>query len=283
VTEFVVISGLSGAGRSSVADVLEDLGWFVIDNLPTPLIPKVGELASMPGSTIERVALVVGSGADPDDVLPALVDLRSGSSRMRVLYLEATTGALVRRYESTRRRHPHSSDDSVSEAIERERAMLEPVKGEADLVLDTSDLNIHQLRARVMELFGGETPESGMRTTILSFGYKHGLPTDVDMVIDCRFLPNPYWDEQLRPLTGQDDPVRANVLGQEATGPFLEKLEGLLELLVPAYIDEGKAYLTIALGCTGGRHRAVVIAEELAVRLRRHGVELAVKHRDVGR
>jgi len=283
VTEFVVISGLSGAGRSSVADVLEDLGWFVIDNLPTPLIPKVGELASMPGSSIERVALVVGSGAAPDELLPALVDLRSGSSRVRVLYLEAITSALVRRYESTRRRHPQGTDDSVSDAIERERALLEAVKGEADLVLDTSDLNIHELRGRVMELFGGETPESGMRTTILSFGYKHGLPTDVDMVIDCRFLPNPYWDEQLRPLTGKDDLVRDNVLGQDAAGPFLEKLEDLLELLVPAYVDEGKAYLTIALGCTGGRHRAVVIAEELADRLRRHGVELAVKHRDVGR
>lgn len=283
MTEFVVIAGVSGAGRSSVANVFEDLGWFVIDNLPTPLIPKVVELAAAPGTSIERVALVVGSRPVHGDVVAALGELRRSTGRVTVLFLEASTDVLVRRYESTRRRHPRGGEERLAKAIEGERALLETVKGEADLVIDTSELNIHQLRSRIVDLFAGDRADQGMQTTLVSFGYKHGLPLDVDMVFDCRFLPNPYWVDRLRPLTGGDEEVRDYVLGQEATEPFLDHLDELLGMLVPAYVAEGKAYLTIALGCTGGRHRSVVIAEELARRLRRRGVHPTVMHRDVDR
>jgi UPF0042 nucleotide-binding protein len=284
VTEFAVIAGLSGAGRSTVADTLEDRGWFVIDNLPTPLIPKVAELAIVPESSIEKVALALGSSALPQDILPALADLRTGPARVRVLFLEASTDTLVRRYESTKRRHPRSSGEQLVESIEHERALLEPVKAEADVIVDTSHLNIYELRSRVAELFAdGEGGDHHMQTTLLSFGYKHGLPTDVDIVLDCRFLPNPYWVDSLRPLTGRDPQVVAYVLGEDAAQQFLARLDDLLDVLLPQYVSEGKAYLGIAFGCTGGRHRSVAIVEEVAERLRRRGIDATVKHRDVDR
>jgi UPF0042 nucleotide-binding protein len=207
--------------------------------------------------------------------------LRAGGSRVRVLFLDARTDVLVRRFESTRRRHPHRGDDRLVEAIEQERALLDPVKAEADVLVDTGDLNIHQLRDRITDLFSAEGAGGTMQTTILSFGFKHGLPVDVDLVIDCRFLPNPHWVEELRPLDGRDPPVRDFVLGQEVTGAFLTRLEGLLELLLPAYEAEGKAYLSIAFGCTGGQHRSVTIAEEISARLQRDGIAAKVTHRDV--
>jgi UPF0042 nucleotide-binding protein len=283
MSEFVVVTGLSGAGRTQAGNVLEDLGWFVIDNLPPALIPKVAELAQAPGSTTERVALVVGTRAYLDELMPALQRLRAARQRVRVLFLEASDEVLIRRYESTRRRHPLGEGESVADTIERERCVLEPVKAVADVVVDTTDLNVHQLRDRILGLFGGETPTAGMQTSILSFGYKHGLPLDADLVIDCRFLPNPHWVDDLRPHTGQDDRVRDYVLGFEETRVFLERLEQLFELLLPAYVKEGKSYLTVALGCTGGRHRSVVIAEEVARALRRRGFDPAVVHRDVQR
>ncbi len=285
MVEFVVISGLSGAGRSSAADNLEDLGWFVIDNLPAPLISKVVDLARAPGSTIERIALVVGSGSTgaADDAVDPVVSLRDTGAKVRTLFLDASTEALVRRYESTRRRHPHATGESLADAIESERSLLQAVRADADLVIDTSDLNVHELRNRLVDLFGSEAQDQGMVTTMLSFGFKHGLPRDVDLVLDCRFLPNPHWVEELRPLTGLDEPVRDYVLGQEVTGPFLDALEDLLHLLLPAYVEEGKAYLTIAFGCTGGRHRSVAIAEEMARRLGRIGPTPTVIHRDTTR
>ncbi len=283
MNEFIVITGLSGAGRSQAADILEDLGWFVIDNLPPLLIPKVSELASSPGSSIAKVVLVVGTGPYHDEVLPALKMLEDQGVRLRIVFLEASTDVLVRRYESTRRRHPLATDRSLAEAIEAERRVLEPVKAEADVVVDTSDLNVHQLRARVLDLFGDMTSDSGMQTTLTSFGYKHGLPLDTDLVIDCRFLPNPHWVEELRDLTGLDEPVRRYVLDQPVSGQFLDELLSLLELLLPAYVREGKSYLTLALGCTGGHHRSVAIAEEVAARLRQHGYEPKVTHRDIER
>jgi UPF0042 nucleotide-binding protein len=283
VAEFVVITGLSGAGRSQAGDHLEDLGWFVIDNLPPALMPKVGELAAHPTSTISRVALVVGTGPYHDDVLPAINELRGRGTRVRILYLEASTDVLVRRYESTRRRHPLAAGIGLREAIDEERRILEVVRAEADVVVDTSDLNVHQLRARVLELFDPADPDERMQTTVVSFGYKHGLPLDVDVVLDCRFLPNPHWVDELRPLTGLDESVRDFVLGQEATGAFVTHLESLLGLLMPAYVREGKSYLTVALGCTGGRHRSVAIAEELAAILRRMGYDPVVTHRDINR
>ncbi len=285
--EFVVITGLSGAGRSLAADDLEDLGWFVIDNLPPELVPKVVELAQTPGSQVQRVVLVMGTGHYQDEILPTLAWLRSTGAEVRVLFLEASTDTLVRRYESTRRRHPLSGEQPggdeaahLAPAIERERQLLEPVKAQADVVVDTSELNVHELRRRVHTLFGGDEPHPAMHTTVLSFGYKHGLPLDADLVLDCRFLPHPHWVDELRPLTGLDEPVRDYVLGQPAAGRFLDNLDTLLEQLLPAYVAEGKAYLTIALGCTGGRHRSVVIAEELARRLRARGERVGVLHRD---
>jgi UPF0042 nucleotide-binding protein len=282
--EFVVITGLSGAGRSLAADNLEDLGWFVIDNLPPELVPKVVELAQTPGSQVQRVALVVGTGAYQDEILPMLAWLRATGARLRILFLDAATDALVRRYESTRRRHPLSgggSQEHLAAAIERERGLLDPVRAEADVVVDTSELNVHELRRRMQGLFAGDEGEPTMQTTVLSFGYKHGLPLDADVVFDCRFLPNPHWVDELRPLTGLDEPVRDYVLEQSAAREFLANVETMLTQLLPAYVAEGKAYLTIALGCTGGRHRSVVIAEEITRLLRRHGLRAGVLHRDV--
>jgi len=284
VSEFVVITGLSGAGRSLAADHLEDLGWFVIDNLPPELVPKVVELAQAPASSIERVALVVGTGAYQDEIQPMLEWLRSSGASVRVVFLEASTDALVRRYVSTRRRHPQSGaaeKEQLVPAIERERELLQPVRDEADIVVDTSDLNVHDLRRRMVTLFPDEDSASAMQTTVMSFGYKHGLPLDADLVLDCRFLPNPHWIDHLRPLSGLDGPVKDFVMGQAPTTAFLARLEDLLAQLLPAYVAEGKAYLTIALGCTGGRHRSVVLAEEVAAVLRRHGFSPSILHRDV--
>lgn len=278
-----MITGLSGAGRSQAADNLEDLGWFVIDNLPPTLIPKVAELARMPGSDIAKVVLVVGIGPYHEAVLPALEELRSQSARVRILFLEASTDVLVRRYESTRRRHPMAGDRSLADAIDAEREVLESVKANADVVVDTTDLNVHQLRDRVLDLFGDDESAPIMQTTVLSFGYKHGLPLDTDLVIDCRFLPNPHWVDELRPLTGLDEPVRRYVLDQEVTAEFLTELTALLRLLMPSYVKEGKSYLTIAFGCTGGRHRSVAIAEAIAAALGEQGFPPKVSHRDIGR
>ncbi|CAB4600654.1 unannotated protein [freshwater metagenome] len=284
VSEFVVITGLSGAGRSQAADILEDLGFFVIDNLPPELIPKVAELAQAPGTDIANVVLVVGTGPYHSDVLPALTALRRQGLRLRIAFLEAGTDVLVRRYESTRRRHPLAgADRSLAQSIEFERELLQSVKAEADVVVDTSDLNVHQLRSRMLDLFSAEAPDSGMQTTITSFGYKHGLPLDTDLVIDCRFLANPHWVDELRPLTGLDEPVRDYVLAQPLTTDFLRSIEDLLAMLLPAYVAEGKSYLTVAFGCTGGRHRSVAIAEAVSAALRNRGFELRVAHRDVNR
>jgi UPF0042 nucleotide-binding protein len=284
VSEFIVITGLSGGGRSQAADILEDIGWFVIDNLPPALIPKVSELVQAPGSSISKIVLVVGTGPYHSEVLPALEGLRAQGASVRILFLEASTDVLVRRYESTRRRHPLDDGElGLAEAIEAERAVLDPVKDRADVVVDTTELNVHQLRDRVLALFENDEGGTGMQTTIMSFGYKHGLPLDTDVVIDCRFLPNPHWVDELRPLRGTDDEVREYVMAQDVTAAFLEGLSNMLELLLPAYIAEGKSYLTIAFGCTGGHHRSVVIAEEIARRLRDAGYDPKVVHRDVER
>ncbi len=281
MSEFLIITGVSGAGGSTAADTLEDLGWFVIDNLPPALISKVAELAKVPGASTERVALVVRTEHYLGELIRALDQLRT-TARVRVIFLEASDEVLVRRYENTRRRHPLGLTERVSEAIERERALLGPVKAMADVVVDTSDLNVHQLRDRLLDLFASET-ETAMQTSIVSFGYKHGLPLDVDLVFDCRFLPNPHWVEELRPQSGLDQPVRDYVCAQPETGEFLARLDDLLALLLPAYVKEGKTYLSIAVGCTGGRHRSVVMAEELAGLLRKQGFEPMVKHRDLSK
>jgi UPF0042 nucleotide-binding protein len=283
MTEFVVLTGLSGAGRSTAADVFEDSGWFVIDNLPVSLMPKVLELAAQPSSDIHRVAFVAGWHSSAAELAPMLDGLRAAGSTVRIVFLDARTDVLIRRYESTRRRHPFSEGEQLGKAIEEERVQLEPLRASADVIIDTSDLNVHQLRDRVSELFDGSEGAPGMQVSVLSFGFKHGLPVDVDIILDCRFLPNPHWVDDLRPLTGTDEPVREYVLGSELARGFLDRLDGLLDVLLPAYVAEGKAYLSVAFGCTGGRHRSVAIAEEVARRLRERGVDPRVSHRDVGK
>ena len=284
MTEYVVITGMSGAGRSTAADTLEDAGWFVIDNLPPALIGKVVELVDRPGSETERVALVSGrgGGAYVSDLSDAVKRLREAGAHVRTLYLDAADDVLVRRFENTRRRHPLSTE-GVLEGIRREREALEPLKAHTDLVIDTSELNVHQLRDRLLDLFERGDGRPSMQTSVVSFGYKHGLPLDVDLVIDCRFLPNPHWVDELRPYSGLDERVRGYVMRFPETGQFLERLDHLLELLLPAYRAEGKAYLSIAVGCTGGRHRSVVLAEEIAARMAALGFAPTVSHRDVGR
>jgi UPF0042 nucleotide-binding protein len=282
MSEFVVIAGLSGAGRSQAADHLEDLGWFVIDNVPAALIPKLAELVADPGSTHDRAALVVRSGDYDEEIRPALEVLRATAQRVRVLFLDASTDVLVRRYEGSRRRHPIAGS-TLEDSIDRERVLLEPLKAEADVVLDTTELNVHQLRGWVVELFAADSPDAGMQVSVVSFGYKHGLPLDVDLVFDCRFLPNPHWVDELRPLTGRDPAVRDYVLGLPETKEFLAELDRLFSVLLPGFVSEGKSYLRVAFGCTGGRHRSVVIADELAQILKAHDLDPAVVHRDVDR
>jgi UPF0042 nucleotide-binding protein len=283
VIDVLLITGLSGAGRSQAADVMEDLGWSVVDNLPTPLVEKIVELASGPASTLGKLALVVGTGAHQSDILTAIANVEQSGHRVQILFLEASTPELVRRYEATRRRHPLDNGSTrLLDAIEQERALLDRVKGEADLVVDTTDLNVHQLKARLISAFPPETDRPALQVALMSFGYKYGLPLDADIVMDVRFLANPYWDQSLRDLTGMDRDVRDFVLGPEALA-FLESFQGLLLQLLPAYTAEGKSYLTIGIGCTGGQHRSVAIIEELAERLREHGFPLRVGHRDLGR
>jgi RNase adapter protein RapZ len=282
--EVTIITGMSGAGRSEAANVLEDLGFFVIDNLPPALIGKVAELASGRGHP-HRYGLVVDvrSGMFLDELGASLAELRHSGANTRILFLDASDDALVRRYEATRRRHPLSDTERVSDGITRERDLLEELKGQADVIVDTTNLNVHELRDRLQQLFAEESADARLQVNVVSFGYKHGLPLDVDVVFDCRFLPNPHWVDRLRPLTGVDDDVREYVMRQPLSAEFLQHIDDLLAMLLPAFQQEGKSYLSIGVGCTGGRHRSVVMAEELAQRLRRHGVRTAVRHRDIQR
>jgi UPF0042 nucleotide-binding protein len=281
VADILLITGMSGAGRSATAAVLEDLGWYVVDNLPTTLVDTIVELASQPASSIEKLALV--AGRQHLELMPKVAGLRAAGHRVRVVYLDATTSELVRRYEATRRRHPLAIEtDGLLEAIERERSLLESIKADCDLVIDTTDLNVHQLKSRLLDVFessGGER----LDVTVESFGFKYGIPMDADIVMDVRFLPNPHWDEGLRPLTGLDEPVRRFVLEQPAAEKFLIHLVDMLSSVLPEFAQEGKSYLTVAVGCTGGRHRSVAVAEEVAARLRQSGQPVRTGHRDVGR
>lgn len=275
----VLITGLSGAGRSGAAAVFEDLGWYVVDNLPTSLVPTIVELASKPGGGIERLALV--SGRQHQDVLPHVGAMRAAGHDVTVLFLDASTPVLVKRYDATRRKHPLADETAgLLESIELERERLSGLRDAADLVIDTSDLNVHQLKERLLASF--ETSGSSqLQVAVESFGFKHGLPLDADIVMDVRFLPNPHWEDDLRPLTGHDPAVRDYVLETSVAASFIDHLDALLSDVLPAYQSEGRSYLTVAIGCTGGRHRSVAVAEEMARRFRERGVAVRSSHRDV--
>jgi UPF0042 nucleotide-binding protein len=282
--DFTIITGLSGAGRSEAAKCLEDLGYFVVDNLPPALIGKMAELTASSGNPA-RVAIVadVRGGVFFSELSRGLQDLKELKIPYRILFLEASDDDLVSRFGATRRRHPLAPADRVVEGIRKERLMMASLKEDADLIIDTSGMSPHDLRDRVRDVFGAAPPKARVQVSILSFGYKYGLPRDADIVLDVRFLPNPHWIERLRPLPGTDPRVRSYVIGQRGYGEFMRRLRSLLNATVPGYVAEGKAYLTIAVGCTGGRHRSVVVADELADYFRKRGHSAVVDHRDLDR
>jgi UPF0042 nucleotide-binding protein len=281
--DLVIVTGLSGAGRSTVGLALEDVGYYVVDNLPQSLVESMVALGQQSEGTARRMALTldVRSRAFSSDLVGTVQHLRDQGYRPRVLYLDATDESLIRRYDSARRRHPLQGDGRLSDGIAAERVLLGSARGDADLVIDTSDLNVNQLRSRIEAMFrGGDEPR--LAVTLLSFGFKYGLPGDADLVIDMRFLPNPHWIPELREQTGRDPEVSAYVLGQPAAGQFLDSYVALLQDLIPGYEREGKRYLTAAVGCTGGKHRSVVISEEIGRRLAAGDVPVRVSHRDLG-
>ena len=283
--EVVVLTGMSGAGRSTAAKCLEDLGWFVVDNLPPSLLSTMVDLGSRSQGAVSRIAVVadVRSRAFSSDLRTALDEIERRGVHPRVLFLEADEAALVRRFEGVRRPHPLQGDGRLVDGIAAERQLLRDLRGEADLVLDTSLLNVHELRGKVAAAFGGEGGEESLQVTVLSFGFKYGLPVDADLVVDCRFLPNPHWVPELRPKNGKDAPVRDYVLSQPGAEDFLDRYEGVLELVTDGYRREGKHYALLAVGCTGGKHRSVAMAEELGARLAAKGTDVTVTHRDLGR
>lgn len=274
-----IITGLSGAGRTSAAKVLEDLGYFVIDNMPPQLLTSVVSLFHQ--ASITKIALVVDVRGQQffHELDDTIQELDNSGATTTLLYLEAQDDVLVRRYEAGRRVHPLAGSDRIVDGISREREVLSTLRAKADLVIDTSKLSVHDLRDRLHASFKDEdSPE--MVTNVLSFGFKHGIPQDVDMLFDVRFLPNPHWEPELRPLTGLDEPVRDFVLSQPLAKDFLDRLFALLDLVVPAFHEEGKRYLTIGIGCTGGNHRSVALAEAIADYLRDHGERVSTRHRD---
>ncbi|MDP9223002.1 MAG: RNase adapter RapZ [Actinomycetota bacterium] len=281
--DVTVISGLSGAGRSEAAKALEDLGWFVIDNLPPALIDKMLSLALAPGNDIKRLALVIDArgGTFFTEAATALDELRAAVGNFRLVFLEASEGSLVRRFDATRRRHPLGAR-SVTAGIQRERRVMSVFREAADVIIDTSNLTPQDLRSKIGAYFGSVVG-GDLRATVISFGYKFGLPLDADVVLDVRFLPNPHWVEGLRELTGRDEAVRDYVLGQVPTKEFIERMRDLFAVVLPGYLNEGRHYLTVAIGCTGGRHRSVVLAEEMGRLINDRGLPATVLHRDVER
>lgn len=281
---FTIITGLSGAGRSEASRSLEDIGFFVVDNLPPALLPKMAELAARPGGPM-RLAIVIDArgGVFFGELSRALEELKQLHVNYRILYLEASDDALVNRYEATRHRHPLAPADRVVEGIRKERLMMESLRGEADLVIDTSQLTPHELRDRLRDAFADGVADAALRVSVSSFGFKYGAPRDADLVLDVRFLPNPHWIDELRPLPGTDDRVRAYVTSQGAYQDFTARLHDLLDVVVPGYVAEGKSYLTVAVGCTGGRHRSIVVAEDIAVYFKEKGMSASLDHRDLER
>ncbi|WP_341716793.1 RNase adapter RapZ [Micromonospora sp. FIMYZ51] len=283
-TTLVVVTGLSGGGRSTVARALENVGFYVVDNLPQALLLDMAELAVKAGGAARRTAMVldVRSRAFSTDLAEAIRELKERGYAPRVVFVDADDEVLIRRFESVRRSHPLQGDGRLADGIAVERGLLEEARDQADVIIDTSHLNVNQLRRRIEELFGAEDTRR-LRLTVISFGFKYGLPPDADFVLDARFLPNPYWVPELREHTGREEAVSAYVLGQEGADAFLESYADLVNATTAGFEREGKRYLTVAVGCTGGKHRSVAIAEELAARLRRTGLAANAQHRDLGR
>jgi UPF0042 nucleotide-binding protein len=282
--DFTIITGLSGAGRSEAAKCFEDLGYFVVDNLPPALIGKMAELAATSGSP-GRIAIVadVRGGIFFQELSRGLADLNDLGVPYRILFLEASDEVLVTRFGSTRRRHPLAPADRVIEGIRKERMMMESLKEDADVIVDTTGLSPQELRDRIRDTLARELPGPGIAVAVISFGYKYGVPRDADLVLDVRFLPNPHWIDALRPLPGNDGRVRSYVTGQRAYGEFMRRLRSLFDTVVPGYVNQGKSYLTIGVGCTGGRHRSVVVAQEIADYFAKRGYPVTVDHRDLDR
>lgn len=281
--QVVLVTGMSGAGRSTAARALEDLGWFVIDNLPPALLDQTIAMARA-STDIARVAVVVDvrGGSMFGQLRQALDRLPRDVLDVRVLFLEASDESLVRRYESSRRPHPLQGDQRIVDGLRAEREVLGDLRADADVVIDTTTLNVHDLRRKIENAFSDGNPLT-LHATVLSFGFKYGIPVDADLVADARFLPNPFWDETLRPLSGLDDPVAKAVLTQDSASAFLDLYTELIALVSAGYVQEGKRYVTIAIGCTGGKHRSVAMAEALGARLRDAGTQTLVVHRDLGR
>ena len=282
--ELLVVTGMSGAGRSTVGNALEDLGWYVVDNLPPQMLHPLVDLAKHGSSSLPKIAAVVDvrGGKLFADAVEAVHSLRE-NARVRVLFLDATDAALVRRFEAVRRPHPLQGDGTLLDGIAAERTRMQELRESSDIVIDTSDFNIHQLATTIAEKFA-EAHQPGVQVTVMSFGFKYGLPTDADLVADMRFLPNPFWVPELRPHTGMDEEVREFVLGQEGAAEFVDAYSKAIAPVLAGYQRENKRHATIAIGCTGGKHRSVAVAEELATLLRGlPGVAVNVKHRDLGR
>jgi UPF0042 nucleotide-binding protein len=274
---------MSGAGRSTATRALEDIGWFVVDNLPPTLMTNVVDyVAQRTGSRKVAVVADVRGGQLFEELRESLAAIKTAGHDLRVLFLEAGDEALVRRYESSRRPHPLQRDDSLLGAVQRERSLLSDLRADADIVIDTSNLNVHELR-RSIEASFGDDDHVALRATVMSFGFKYGIPVDADLVADLRFLPNPYWDPKLKDLTGLDTAVNDYVVASEQAQEFLTKYAELIDLVEDGYLREGKRFVTIAMGCTGGKHRSVAMAENLSARLVKSGVEVRVVHRDLGR
>ena len=280
----VVVTGLAGAGKTTAARALEDLGFFVVDNLPPQLIETLVSLSDSSGGELRRIALVVDAREAKflKEFGPAWDRMRSSSHEVTLLFLDASDEELVKRFKETRRRHPLDDGSGVRQGIERERELLEEMQNRADEIILTDDLSVHDLKQRITERFGAAEPER-LALTVMSFGFKRGLPPELDLCFDCRFLQNPYFVEELRPLTGTHPDVSSYVLAQPDALAFLDKVEDMVSFLLPRFAQEGKAYVTTAIGCTGGQHRSVALAQALGERLKGRGLKVRVVHRDAGR
>jgi RNase adapter protein RapZ len=278
---FLIVTGMSGAGRTEVANALEDLGYFVVDNLPPAFMSKMVELALARKGEPFHMAFVIDvrGGVYFEEMAEALKDLAKRRIEYRIMFLTASDAELVRRYEKTKRRHPLA--DRVVDGIAKERALLSSLRQVADIEIDTSDLNVHELRRRVVSAFGRDAREHRMPVTVISFGYKNGIPLDADLVLDVRFLDNPYWVQDLRSLDGRDQKIKDFVLKDPHAPDFLARLSNLLDGMIPAFLEENRRFLTIAIGCTGGKHRSVVCAEAIAEDLVKRGLHVSVQHRDI--